>query len=161
MPQIDFELLVGIINYMNSSFLSTLTAILNDQREIAELPSDKLIAFEHVGEAVQQQISTQFLLKIARLQTLCVRAHQDGEMPDYEDEKQIAKETGQNIQNVMAKSLGLMEDSTHRAIMLERLMVEVVREAFPSECEHFDVAYYAHISGQIMRRPNRHHRFLD
>ena len=146
---------------MNSSFLNTLIAILNDQPNIAELPNDKLIAFTHVGVAVQQEISTQLLIKIARLQTLCVRAQEEGEMSDYEGEKQIASETGQNIQEAMAKSLGLSEDLTHRLTMLERIIVEVMREAFPSEFEHFDVAYYAHISGQIMRRPIHHQRIFD
>lgn len=99
--------------------------------------------------------------KLARLQTLAFQAHEKSEMPSYEVIKSVVEVTGGNTPQTMADSLGVQEDVTRRIMMIERLIVEVVRESVPAECERNDVEYFAHVSGVIMRRPIKHRRFLD
>lgn len=146
---------------MNSSFLTTLMAVLSDQNEIENLPNDKLIASNHESNPIKQVVPTTVLIKIARLQTLAFQAHNKSKMPNCDVIKSIAEVTGSNTAQTMADSLGVQEDATRRIIMIERLIVEVVREAIPAECERNDVEYFANTNGLIMRRPINYRRFLD
>lgn len=146
---------------MNSSFLATLTAVLSGQDKIENLPQDRLIASDYIGDPVKQIVPVSVFLKIARLQTLAFQAHEKSELPSYEAVKSVAEVTGGNTAQTMANSLGVQEDATHRIMMIERLIVEVVHEAIPAECERNDVEYFAHVSGVIMRRPINHRCFLD
>lgn len=146
---------------MNSSFLATLTAVLSGQDEIENLPNDRLIGFDYLGDPVEQTVPMSVFLKLARLQTLSFQAHEKSEMPSYEVVKNVVEVTGGNAAQTITDSLGVQEDDTRRIMMIERLIVEVVREAIPAECERNDVEYFAHVSGVIMRRPINNRRFLD
>jgi hypothetical protein len=146
---------------MNSSFLATLLAVLGDQPEIENLPDNQLIASDHEGERLDKVATRPIFRKIARLQTLCFRAHEDARMPELDATKEIAATTGGSTAEIMANALGIQEDSTRRIMMLERLIVELVREAVPAEIERLDVEYVAHVDAVIMRRPIRRQRFLD
>lgn len=145
---------------MNSSFPSILVAVLTGQPEITELPNNRLVASDQNGVALEEKIPRDLLFKIARLQTLSAQARKDAEIPSFEDAKQIAEETGAGFIVTGTNALGVQEDATHRIMMIERLIVEIVREAFPAECGQFDVHYAAHISGRIIRCPTQSRRFL-
>jgi len=144
-----------------SSFLSTLVAVLSNQAEIAELPNDKLNAFTCEGPTIEGELPKDVFHKIARLQTLIMLSHENARMPDYKTTQQIADETGVDFITAGANALATSEDATHRVIMLERLIVEVVREAFPKECSYFDVRYLARLDQKIVRLPVQQLRFLD
>ncbi|MFA6463773.1 MAG: hypothetical protein WCV55_02095 [Candidatus Paceibacterota bacterium] len=138
---------------MKSSFLSTLVAVLSGKQEIAELPNDKLVAFDCEGEALEGEVPIDFLLKIARLQTLSVQARKNAEMPSFEAIQQIAKETNVLFVVAAANAAGVHEDAVHCMMMIERLIVEAVREVYPAEYGQFDVQYSVHINRKIIRRP--------
>jgi hypothetical protein len=146
---------------MNSSFLATLTAVLSGQDKIENLPQDKLIATNHMGDPIQHIVPVSVFLKLARLQTLAFQAYEKSEMPSYGTVKSVVEVTGGNTAQTMANSLEIQEDAARRITMIERLIVEVVREAIPAECEQNDVEYFAHVSGVIMRRPSNNRRILD
>ncbi len=139
------------------SFLQTVLAVLTGQDEISELPSDKLIALTN-GEPIERRLSQEDLHKIIRLQTLIVHEQERGAMFEQGG---LPEEDGQDTQNVMAQYLAVQEDATARVIMLERLIVELVREAVPAECERFDVRYSVNLSLEVLRSRVSHHRFLD
>jgi len=145
---------------MNSSFLFTLLAVLSDEEDILALSHDRLITSYRMGDPAAE-VTKKTLLKLTRLQTLCFQAHETGEMPELNVMEQMASETGSGVADVMANSLGTQEDMTHRVMMLERLMVEVVREAVPAECDKFEVQYYVCDGGTIMSHPIERRRFLD
>ena len=146
---------------MRSSFLTTLLAVLGDQPEIENLPNDKLIALDYEGYRLDRNTAWPVFHKVARLQTLCFHSHKEAQMPDLVEIKQMASVMGGSILEIMANSLGTQEDATRRIMMLERLIVEIVRDVVPAEIEQFDVDYIAHIDGVIVRRPVQQRRFLD
>ena len=146
---------------MNSSFVSTVMAVLSNQMEIPELPMDKLVGFSWEGTPVEQPLDKYLMLKVVRLQNLCLMAESHGEQPSYEETKQIAEAAGVSFMEAAAKSLSTGEDMTQRCIMLERLIVELVRENIPTECHHFYVQYYINNEQKLMRREMRRQRFLD
>ena len=146
---------------MNSSFVSTVMAVLADQMEIPELPMDKLIGFSWEGTPVEQPLDKYLMLKVARLQNLCLIAQKHGEHPSYEEIKQIAEATGVSFMEAGANALSTGEDMTQRCIMLERLIVELVRESIPTECHHFYVQYFINGDRKLMRREMQRQRFLD
>jgi hypothetical protein len=55
-------------------------------------------------------------------------------MPEMDVINQQASETKTSSIEVMARSLSIQEDSTRREMMIERLIVELVRETYPQEC---------------------------
>jgi hypothetical protein len=136
-----------------SSFLTTVVAVLSDQQQIPELPYDDLLAFRCAGPAIEEEIPLCLLLKVSRLQTLAARVHDNAEMPNLEGLEQIAEETESDLVTTVSNLGNIQEDSIHRVRWLERLIVEVVREAFPQERERFDVRYIAHIDKKIVRLP--------
>lgn len=138
---------------MKSSFPAILAAVLGNQPVIAELPNDNLVAFNCEGNSIDGEVSPALLLKVVRLQTLISQAQEDAEMPSTEAIQQIADETNVEFFVASINASHVQEDATHRMMLLERLIVEVVREACPAECGQFDVQYLAHISRKIIRRP--------
>lgn len=137
------------------SFLTVITDILIDKTKIPELPMDKLNASEKKGPFIEAEIPTKVLLKIARLQTLLYREHQNGTPPDLEEIEKIAFETGSDPIQAMNNALKVSRDAKERIEFLERLIIEVVRENFPKEREVFDVSYVAHLQGKIVRLRNK------
>ena len=146
---------------MNINFLSTFLAVLNDQQEIPELPSNNLRAFDWDEPSVEREIPNQLLLKVARLQTLGVLVNKQGKLPDFEETNRIAELTGVSFMETAANALCTSEDSTYRCMMLERVIIEVVRGAIPTECHYFDVSYFVHRDRTLRRRPMSQRRFLD
>ena len=144
-----------------SSLLKTIVSVLLDVSEVPELPMDRLIALPDEGVPVEHTFSTQVFLRIARLQTLLVREAQKGEMPELDEIKQVEKGGTKDTAEVMADFLAVQEDAGRRAGMLQQLITEVVRETVPTECERFDVEYFAHPDGRVYHRPLHHHRVLD
>lgn len=146
---------------MNSSFLATLLAVLGDQPEIENLPNNQLIASDYEGERLDKESTRPIFHKIARLQTLCFRAYEDAQMSELDTIKEITATTGGSTAEIMDNALRIQEDATRRIMMLERLIVELVREAIPAEIERLNVEYVAHIDAVLMRRPIQRQRFLD
>lgn len=146
---------------MNSSFYSMLLATLSGADYVPGLPNDALIVFNRDGQLVLGSVSEQSMLKIARLQTLSHQAYTRGALPDEKESAAVAEVTGSMTMFVMADTLQLAEDMTHRCMMLERLIVEIVREEIIAEQKRFDVLYYIGGGNQLMCRPLPERRFLD
>ena len=119
---------------------------------------DELLALDRKDATpLNYSVPVEVIIKLARLQTLAIQESEKGTMPDYDQLKAL----GGNTLDTMSRSLGIQEDSTRRAMLLEQLFTEVVREVFPSECERLDVEYSLHPTNGIMWRPMVHQRFLD
>lgn len=146
------------------TFLETIVAILSDQPVIDTLPNDKLNVFD-IGKPIGgRRLPMNVLQRLARLQTLIVRAQSMGEMPAT-DVMEGLQDPGERTQlsqlDAMAAALGIQEDSTRRIMMLERLIVEIVREAVPTECERLDVRYCVNMQLEVLWSPSPRQRFLD
>lgn len=145
---------------MNSSFLATLSAVLSGQDEIENLPKNKLIASDQEGEEVKQTVPPHVFLMIARLQTLAFMEDDQSAMQPGENTAAVLETIGDDPVNTIPNALMVQEDGTRRIAMIERLIVEIVREALPAECEVFGVEYFAHESCVLMRRPTLQRRYL-
>ena len=140
------------------SFIQIIVATLQEEEEIVELPTPQLIGInDDKAMLLGRDIPPNVMLKLARLQTLKIKEAERGEMPEFDELKAM----GGNTIMAMSGSLGILEDSTRRIIMLERLIVEVVREAFPTECDRLDVEYMLHPQKGILFVPTKRQRFLD
>ncbi|MES2314966.1 MAG: hypothetical protein V4524_03490 [Patescibacteria group bacterium] len=143
------------------TLLAVIVAVLNGEENIPELPNDQLQAFQNQGQPIPGSVNGEVFHKIARLQTLIFREQEKAGIPDMEVLKQMCAESHQDFATVMARSLSVQEDATANIMMLERLIVGVVREACPRECDRFGVRYYADISLRIFFGESPQRRFLD
>ncbi|MEN9649408.1 MAG: hypothetical protein RL094_375 [Candidatus Parcubacteria bacterium] len=146
---------------MNRSFFSVYKAVLAGEPEIPEIPNDKLRAVDDEGEPINYDIPTPFFILIARLQTLCFLVGEESEIPSSETITSIAAALGEAVLQVTANSLATQEDGILRVAMIQRMIVELVRNQFPSECDHLGVEYRAHISFKIIRVPLISRGMLD
>ena len=149
-----------------SSFYTTLLAVLNEQSEIKELPSNHLAAnIYSEGERLPNQIPRDVFLKIARLQTLIVNEGDRSEMPSAEEEKNMREQLGVDFLTLTSKALCVKEDATRRIMMLEGMIIEIVRSILPEECDQFNMRYCACFSPPnshyLLRAPAPQQRFLD
>lgn len=138
-------------------------AVLSDQPEIDTLPANKLNVFD-MGEPIGMRLPHSILKRIVRLQTLIVREQQKGEMPKVDVMEGLetpAERTHFSQLSAMANALGIMEDGTRRIMMIERLIVEIVREAVPTECERLDVRYCVNMQLEVLWSKSPQQRFLD
>jgi hypothetical protein len=119
------------------SFLTILGSVLREDEDVPELPTEKLVAVvrDNVGAtALGYTVPVNIMIKLARLQTLKIREGELSSMPEMDVINQQASETKTSSIEVMARSLSIQEDSTRREMMIERLIVELVRETYPQEC---------------------------
>lgn len=142
-------------------FIETLLAVLNQQEEIPDLPSNQLTVIDQRGTRVSAQLSCKHILQIARLQTLAFRASKSGELPTHTDITAQARETGGQYLNLAASLLTVQEDATRRVMMLEGLIIEIVRQIVPAESERFDVRYFVNEQRHLLWIPSPPRRFLD
>ena len=143
------------------TLLPVIVAVLNGEEDIPELPNDQLQALQNQGQPIPGSVNQKTFQKIARLQTLIFKEQEKAEIPDMKVLRQTCTESGQDFVTVMARSLSVQEDATSNIMMLERLIVEVVREACPVECERFGVRYFADISLRVFFGESPSQRFLD
>lgn len=143
------------------SLITVITSVLNSDEDIPGLPSDRLVAFSNCGQPIPGTIDQTSFLKIARLQTLIVQEQEKAEIPGVDALKQAAEQNHQDFASTMAASLSVKDDATSNTIMLERLIVLIVRDACPAECERFDVRYVADVSMQVFFCEIPQQRFLD
>ena len=143
------------------SLIVIITSVLNSDETIPELPPDQLIAFNNQGKPIPRLVDRASLLKIARLQTLIVKERERSNVPEINNLKQIADQSGQNFGTTLAKSLAIQEDTVAIIMMIERLIVEIVRSACPEVCERFGVGYVADISTRVYFSESSQRRFLD
>ncbi|MEY2640730.1 MAG: hypothetical protein RL150_123 [Candidatus Parcubacteria bacterium] len=136
-------------------------AVLTEADEIPDLPNNKLIPVGGTYECVSETVPRPVFRKIARLQTLCFQAYALGGVPDIGQADQQAALTGSTRHRVMEASLSTREDMVRRIMMLERLIVEIVRETFPAECSRFDVEYFVCLDDTLRCRPAERRRFFD
>jgi hypothetical protein len=136
------------------SLVGLITAVLADEGEISELPTGELYPIDNEGVVVAESIEVTVALKIARLQTLIFREKEKGEMP----ETSMLPFYGPAA---MASFLSVQEDATANIMMLERLIVEVVREAFPRESERFGVRYFLTSQRHLLCAESPQRRTLD
>jgi hypothetical protein len=133
------------------SLLSVVIAVLNDEQIIPELPNNKIVAYQNRGQPIAGHVNnSRAFLKVARLQTIIVQEQEKSELPEV-------------IESTSSASAALMvqEDATHTIMMLERLIVQIVRDAYPSESERFGVRYVADIGMGIFYTEAPQRRFLD
>ncbi len=134
------------------SFLKILIDVLFGVPEIAELPEEKLIGISSEdGQFLNRPVPEGLILKLARLQTMAINESKKGEIPDNDS----------SSPHEGAQFLAIKEDATRRVIMIEQLIVEAVRECFPTEYDRLDVTYFVNQFGQIMYRPVSRQLFLD
>ena len=135
-----------------------LVLVLGDAEDIPGLAMNELVALDRKdAKPLGYDIPAEVMIKLARLQTLAIRESEKGDMPESDQ----LKDLGVSTIETMSRSLGIQEDATRRAMMLEQLFTEVVREVFPAECDRLDVEYSLHPTNGIMWRPVRRQRFLD
>lgn len=141
-----------------STFLDTIQLILADAGEVPGLPPSELISVNPQGSTpTGYPLSERLLIKIARLQTLCAREEECGSASDFERLPDSDKES----EAASAAALAVQEDSAKRLMYLEWTTVEVVRKAFPVECERFGVRYFLDAEKGLLYAPERQRRFLD
>ena len=63
----------------------------------------------------------------------------------------VTADASQHIGHTMAKTLVVTHDKASRIQMLERLIVEIVHEAVPQECEYTDVSYRVSLELALLR----------
>ena len=143
------------------TLLSTIVAVLNGEADMPELPNGQLRAYQNQGQPIPGSVSREALQKVARLQTLIFKEQEKARIPEVDEIQQMCTESKQPFAVVMARSMSVQEDATSNIMMLERLIVEVVRDACPSECDRFGVRYFADISGHIFFGESPQQRFLD
>jgi hypothetical protein len=143
------------------SLLLIIVSVLNGDETITELPDGQLVAFQDRGKPINGMVDQTVLLKVARLQTLIVKEQEKAEIPEMEALKALCAQTGKDFATVMAQSMEVQEDATSNIMMLERLIVEIVRDACPAECERFGVRYVADISMRIFFSEAPQGRFMD
>jgi hypothetical protein len=128
------------------SFLNTLAAVLIGQPEIEGL--SEIYIFDMDAEKLLHSFNEDAYLKISRLQTLISHEHEVGVCPFFNRDG-----SGSVAVTSANDALCVAEDTVGRIAMLQRLIIEVVREMVPQECDHFDVNYFAHVDGSIRRIP--------
>ena len=143
------------------TLLPVIVSVLNGDENIPELPDDQLLAFQNIGQPIQGVVDQKTFLKIARLQSLIVREQQRAAIPEMATLKQVAAQNRTDFPTFMANALSVQEDATSNIMMLERLIVESVREARPEECERFGVRYFADTSIRVFFAEAPRNRFLD
>jgi hypothetical protein len=131
-----------------------IAATLSEEEEIPELPNDTLRPLCSPGILVAKEIEIGLALKIARLQTLIFLEQEKGEIPDYAT-------ISSKGPTVMANYLAVQEDATSNIIMLERLIVGIVRDAFPKEAERFSVRYFLSAERNLLCAEAANGRYLD
>ncbi len=115
-------------------------SVLNGDLVIPELPGDKLLAFQECGTPIGSSADSAVLLKVARLQTLIVKEREKGEIPEMKTLKSLAR-IGGGLARIKNAAMAVRDDTASNIIMLERLIVEIVRDACPREGERFGVTY--------------------
>jgi hypothetical protein len=134
-------------------FLQTVLSVLNGDEYIPVLSEGGLYTHNLEGEIIAENLPIEFVAKIARLRTLI---HLEAERSDIHDERQYdlldARHDG-SAHRLLEVSVEVLDDSTNRQLMLEGLIIEVVRQFFPSECEHLSVRYTLTKSFQLVRAP--------
>lgn len=147
---------------MKSTFIQLLTAILTDVAVIGDLPCNKMIASTRQGVVVAPEVRKRFLLRMARLQTLAQLFEDEEEtLGDPSTLEEISKTTKASATSVMDNYTKLSLDSTARVKFIERLIVELVREEYPSEAEYFNCRYFVNVQGAIIRQKEPQARSLD
>src|SRR3989344_667562 len=137
------------------SLIDIITSVLNSDETIPELPEDKLVAIKGKS-CLEVDLDRDTAYKIARLQTLAVMTRENGEIPNIS----IPDDRGSGLLT-MANSLTIQEDATNTIMMLERLLVEIVRKAVPSENERFGVRYFLDGNLKLCYSETPASRFLD
>ena len=132
------------------TFTETLVAVMTDKPEIASLPRKSLIGDNRAGQPVRHQLPEKILTRIVRLQTMI---YQEGEKSPIPRDGKMPEAEGQNIAELMSKYLQIQEDGARKMIMLKQLIVEIIREHVPAECERFNVHYALDSQSRIMRYP--------
>lgn len=137
-------------------FTQIICDILSDKPEIPGLPNSKMISYRTVarpGTALVNNVPKLTFLKLCRLQTLKQQEMEKGEMPALDALKDQAQAVGKNVAMVMCQTLAVNQDSKDRVAMIVRLMIEVVRDAIPTECDQLGREYYVDSNEGVMWRP--------
>ncbi len=140
-------------------FTTILGEILANRSNISEFCDGELVALPRTGELLEKHLCPSVALQIARLQTLIVQEREKGH--SFNQTVAMAEVTGTTLLSSMGRSLALQEDSACRIKMLERLIVEIVRENVPAENEHFGALYSLGIDMLVCRVPVPRQRFED
>ena len=135
------------------NFLETVVAILqnkSDRPESSILKEEDLITLS-TGTLLGKKLPKRELLKVLNLQTLCYQEEENGRLP-----KMGTIELCKN-----SELISVQEDAGVKIAMLERIIVEIVREAIPSENERFGVRYCINRDGELIFSPLPRYRSMD
>ena len=125
------------------SLITVITDILNSESEIPEIENLALKRPPKDGQTVVGTVDKPLFRKVARLQTLIVKEDEKSEPLSDEQIENEASRTGTHHVVVLGKSQFVARDAASNIKMLSRLIVEVIRETCPAECERFEVRYIA------------------
>lgn len=113
--------------------METIQAILEHRVEIPGLPSDKLVTIDTDGDLLPYPQENRLTLQILRLQTLILR----------------------EIETTAVGLEVIRQEGSNRLFFLQWHIIELVRQQYGMECDHFGVGYLVNSSGQLIRIQGR------
>lgn len=137
-----------------STFMSTLKSVLNGEARIPGFEDWTFIPVKPDDSSMPgPKVSLDALRKICVLQSLAIKASETGEfVPTYVLSAGL-EEMGGSKSEMTARSIAVTEDAAYRVMFLEYLIVEVVRDEVPAECERMGVRYFVTGDNRLMFRP--------
>lgn len=138
------------------TFYKILAAVLNDRARIQALPDSSLWALT-TGEPVGKKIPEKAALRIARLQTLILREGKAAVSSVADSVFGVRRSDAELLQRISTARRKMGDknaEKTARIRMLERLIVEAVRDEIPEECDQYRVRYCVNDKGELLRSPD-------
>jgi O-phosphoseryl-tRNA(Cys) synthetase len=138
---------------MNSSFFNQLTAILSEADEVHGLPKCKMQVMRPSDEIIEQKISIEKVLMISRLQTLMVEQVNNFSVSNSLNLQEFQSQIGFDIFDSDKNEKMITFDFAHRVKMIQRLIIEIVREVLPRECDLLGYYYFIREDTKLIRVP--------
>ena len=142
------------------TFWQTVVAIMNQKDRKTVIPVKELITFDENDpeEIVNKKLPECETFQIICLQTLIKKEYENQDSID--DFMKRAPKSFNELANDAGKFLQVQGDSTHRIIMLEGMIIEIVREAIPTEYDRLNVNYYINARLQLIWHPQERNQVM-
>ncbi|MDE2038277.1 MAG: hypothetical protein KGI69_03600 [Patescibacteria group bacterium] len=137
------------------SLITIVRLILEDRMRIDELPSDEFIVTTRPDAVpLKYHLSVSLARKLSRLQTLKARVYERCPVPSEREIEHAAIMTCKDAGQVERCHQAVQEDAMRVQAMIEQIMVELVRQAFPQEFERMGAVYLLYPGGKLMWAPS-------